>query len=130
MGRSAHERWQGKVLARLDHKVPAVRAEAARAAGELEIHEARQALLDMLEDPDPEARSASIWALSQVGGEGVREALEALYERTEDEEEAEFIDTALDNLSFTEDIQLFSLMDFSEDGELEDTDNPEDDEDQ
>ena len=125
MGRSAHERWHGQVLAKLDDKFPEVRAEAARAAGELEIHDARAVLLEMLEDPDPNAREASIWALSQIGGEGVREALEAMYERTQDEEEADYIDTALDNLSFTEDMQLFALMDIPEEEDLEDREEAE-----
>ena len=43
--------------------------------------------------------------------------LEQMYQDTDEEEEAEFIESALDNLSFTEDMQLFSLLDLEEDGE-------------
>ncbi len=113
MGRSANEEWTPKVLSMLDHTLPAVRAEAVRAAGELEISEAIQPLLDLLDDSDEAVRTAAIWSLSQIGGEGVREQLEQLQEETEDEEEADYIESALDNLTFTEDFQLFSMFDFS-----------------
>jgi HEAT repeat protein len=88
-----------------------VRAEAVRAAGELEISEAVPNLLELLDDSNEAVRSAAIWSLSQIGGEGVRERLEQLQEETEDEEEADFIESALDNLAFTEEFQLYSLFD-------------------
>jgi HEAT repeat protein len=114
MGRSGHEMWEAVVLDKLESQYPALRAEAARAAGELELKDAVETLLELLDDPDANVRSASIWSLSQIGGEGVREQLEALYEETDDEEEAEFVSDALDNLEFTEDVQLFSLLDVPE----------------
>jgi HEAT repeat protein len=113
MGRSANEEWAPQVLSMLDHTFPAVRAEAVRAAGELEINDAVQPLLDLLDDSDEAVRTAAIWSLSQIGGEGVRDILEQLQEETEDEEEADFIESALDNLTFTEDFQLFSMFDFT-----------------
>jgi HEAT repeat protein len=119
MGRSANRRWQPQVLAMLDHTDPLVRAEAATAAGELEVADASPRLLELLSDPDDDVCMASIWALSQIGGEGVREALEQLQEDTEDDEIVELIESALDNLSFTEDFDLFSLMDIPEDDESE-----------
>ena len=115
MGRSMHEGWETLVLEKLDSNLPAVRAEAARAAGELELSEAVSTLIELLDDPNDDVREACIWSLSEIGGEGVREALENLYEETEDEEEAEFIDNALDNLAFTEDTELFALFDFPDD---------------
>jgi HEAT repeat protein len=117
MGRSGHEMWEPVVLDKLNSQYPALRAEAARAAGELELKEAVETLLELLDDPDSNVRAASIWSLSQIGGEGVRERLEALYEETDDDEEAEFVSDALDNLEFTEDVQLFSLLDVPESGE-------------
>ena len=134
MGRSANERWRPLVLSELESPLVSVRAEAARAAGELEMREAVPLLLDLLNDEDVDVRAAAIWSLSQTGGPGVQEVLEALYEETEDDEEAEFIESALDNLAFTEDIQIFSLFDFGE-GEQDDADEmlfdlDEDDEDQ
>jgi HEAT repeat protein len=114
MGRSANEIWYPQVLASLDSKLPAIRQEAARAAGELEIHEARPKLLELLDDPDTETQLFSIWALSQIGGEGVREAIEDLYAVAETEEEMTFLDEALDNLAYTEEVRLLPIIDLPE----------------
>lgn len=110
MGRSANESWIPQVLAMLDHDLPAVRTEAARAAGELEASSSLARLLELLEDEDDEVRAASIWSLSQIGGQGVREVLEKMYSETSDNDEADLIQAALDNLAFTEDSGFF-LMD-------------------
>jgi HEAT repeat protein len=118
MGRSADERWEGTVLEMLDNKIPALRAEAARAAGELEISDAIPQLIDLIEDSSDEVRSAAIWSLSQIGGEGVRAALEDLLARSEADAEADFLETALDNLAFTEGLQPFSFLDYPE-GDIE-----------
>jgi HEAT repeat protein len=126
MGRSANERWKSQVLARLDDLRPVVRAEAAGAAGELELQEATKPLLKMLRDDDDDVRTAAIWSLSQIGGERVAEALEILLEKTEDEDEAELLEDALDNLAFTIDMRNFTLLDIPED-EI-DPDNDDDDE--
>jgi len=114
MGRSADKRWKTDVMAMLTNKYPSLRAEAARAAGELELPEAGLFLLDMLDDSVKDVRMAAIWALSQIGGEGVRERLESLVRNTQEEDEVDLLENALDNLSFTEDFQLFSLFDFTE----------------
>jgi HEAT repeat protein len=116
MGRSANTRWSAQVLKMLDHKRPAVRAEAASAAGELEIKAAVPRLLELLEDVDMDVRMASIWAVSQVGGEGVRSALENMLETTDTDEEADQIDNALDNLDFTEEMRDLALLEIAEDG--------------
>lgn len=125
MGRSADERWKPLVMDMLDYPIPTVRAEAVRAAGELEMFDAAPLLLDMLEDDDEDVRIAAIWSLSQIGGEEVRDALEILQEEAEDEEEADYLESALDNLSFTEEMQLYSLLDLS-DKEFGETDEEED----
>jgi HEAT repeat protein len=119
MGRSANNRWEQRVLSMLENPSPAIRAAAARAAGELELSAAREPLVEMLLDDDVEVRAAAIWSLSQIGGRGVREALEAMQEETEDEEEAAFLEDALDNLAFTEDLGLFSILDLDEAGDQE-----------
>jgi len=60
--------------------------------------------LRLLEDEDDdEVSGAAIWSLSQIGGEDVRTYLENLLDQSEDEEQTEFLEEALDNLSFTED---------------------------
>lgn len=114
MGRSIDERWTEKVVLMLEHRLPALRAEAARAAGELEIAESLPFLFELVEDSDEDVRQAAIWSLSQIGGEGVRQLLEELWEDAEDDQEIEVIENALDNLAFTEDMELFSLFDFPE----------------
>jgi HEAT repeat protein len=111
MGRSADDRWEGSVLSMLDDRQPSLRAEAARATGELEIFEATPQLIELIDDGNEEVRSAAVWSLSQIGGEGVREALESLLAKTEEDSELDFIETALDNLAFTEGQQPFSLLD-------------------
>ncbi len=111
MGRSANDRWAPMVLDMLESLHPAIRLEAARAAGELEISTSVPRLVELLNDSDDDVRLAAIWSLSQVGGEGVRELLEKMYEDTVDDTEAELLESALDNLSFTEDLQLYSILD-------------------
>jgi HEAT repeat protein len=127
MGRSADEEWKPLVMAMLENDAPDIRLEAARAAGELETTEAVPRLVELLNDPDVDVRASAIWSLSQVGGEGVRDVLEQMYEDTEDEEEAEFIESALDNLAFTEDMELFSIFDLDEDDELDEDSGDNDD---
>ncbi len=112
MGRSYDERWKPEVLTQLRAPDEDIRAEAVHAAGELELASARSLLLDMLEDEeDQEMRREVIWALSRIGGEGIRAKFEELLEIEEDDEEVEFIEEAIDTLSFTEDMGSFSLID-------------------
>ncbi len=114
MGRSGfQERWQTTVMAHLEHYDSQVRMEAVRAAGALSLPQARRPLLRMLrQEDDQDVRDAIIWALSEIGGAGVRQALEELYARLEDESEDEsFVRDALDNLDFTEDTLAFDLFD-------------------
>lgn len=115
MGRSADPRWEKIILSNLQHARPRVQSQAVRAAGELELKTARQAILELLADPgslDDDVYMAAIWSLSQIGGEKVREVLEALAENAEDDEETEFIETALENLEFTETYPGLEMFDF------------------
>ncbi len=111
MGRSASQQWKVYVQDSLDSQHPVVRAEAARAAGELEITAVQPRLVELLDDPDDQTRSACIWSLSQLGGEGVRQLLEQLLVESEDDNEREFIESAIDNLTFNEDMGLLPLFD-------------------
>jgi HEAT repeat protein len=131
MGRSANLKWGARLMKMLDHDSPDVRVVAVQALGELELKEARSRLLELLQDEDVEVRMASAWSLSQIGGEGVQAALEALYEVTEDEDDAEYIASALENLVFTDEMGDLPLLDFLDDEEGDDLfDLIEDDEDQ
>jgi HEAT repeat protein len=112
MGRSSDERWNKQVVAKLRSSNTEIRSEAIHAAGELEISTARPILLDLLEDEEDSAlRRELIWALSKIGGFGVRSRLEELLDAETDDEEIVFMEDALDNLTFTEDMGNFDLFD-------------------
>lgn len=119
MGRSADTAWVPSILEMLDHPDTEVQFEAVRALGELEAVQARSPLLAMLEEgiEDDEVRLGVIWSLSKIGGEDVKDALEQLLEETEDEDEAELIEEAMENLFFTEGFDQFNMFDFDPDAE-------------
>ena len=76
-----------------------MRAEAARACGELESKKAEPELLELLVDDVPEVRLAAIFALGRLGGKRAQAALRALTE-TEDLVESEAADLALEEMLF------------------------------
>ncbi len=130
MGRNADRpRWGDQVRAELESPEPEMRFEAARAAGELELREAGPALNDLLEDDDTQVREAAVWSLGQIGGDFARRALTDLLESTEAEEEQDFIQEALDNLAFTDEVNAFALFELGEDDDdsLLDLDDDDDD---
>ncbi len=102
MGRSADPRWSRVVLAELASREPAMRFEAAVAAGEMALRSATQPLIRMLDDPDANVREAAVLALGKIGGPSARRALQALVEG-EDERLAEAAEEALDELTFNSD---------------------------
>lgn len=113
MGRSADERWTDAVTRSLIHVDDRIRKAAVQAAGELSLQAARPILLKMLgEEEEPTILSAVIWSLSQIGGEDVRTYLENLLDQLEDDEQIAFMEEALDNLAFTEDLERFDLLAF------------------
>jgi HEAT repeat protein len=117
MGRSADKVWETEVLTQFNNPSDAIRAEAIQAAGELELASARLPMLQILED-EPENEdvwAAVVWSLSQIGGEDVRGTLEQLLEHTDDPDETDFLEEALDNLSFTEDMAIFNLLEVDPD---------------
>ncbi len=113
MGRSADPRWKNDILENISQDNPEIQAEAIRAAGQLELRNARPALLELLKEPfelDIDLRSIIIWSLSQIGGKNVRKTLERILEETDDDEEALFIDNALENLDFTESFPELDML--------------------
>ncbi len=128
MGRSADNRWDEEVTHSLVSVNDRVRQAAVEAAGLLSLQSARPILLKMLgEEEDAEILSAVIWSLSQIGGEDVRTYLENLLDVIEDDDEQiAFLEEALDNLAFTEDLDRFDLLAVDPDDELKPLD--EDDE--
>ena len=119
MGRSNDEHWSESVIRMMLSEDRNVRLEAVRAAGELSLQAARLPLLQMLdEEEDSAVLSAIIWSLSQVGGEDVRTYLENLLDKADDDDELDFIEDALANLSFTEDLAQFNLFAVDPDEDL------------
>ena len=113
MGRSADDRWSEDVLHSLVNDDDRIRRAAVQAAGELSIKSARPILLRMLtEDEEDDIASAVIWSLSQIGGDDVRTYLENLLDQSEDDEQIDFLEDALDNLAFTEDLDRFDLLSY------------------
>ena len=112
MGRSGDERWGKIVLSHLQDEDSELRFEAVRAAGELSLAVARQPLLEMLteEGLEEDTHFAAIWSLSEIGGRGVREVLEALRDSSEDEEMTEFLEEAFVNLEFTEGLDQLDFL--------------------
>lgn len=128
MGRTCNTSWVDWILDMFDHPDSLVRYEAVRAIGELEAKAAREPLFDLLEEgtEDEDIYLAAIWSLSKIGGRGVRELIETSLEETDDPEEIRFLEEALENLNFTEQVGGFDMMYFGDDTQ---DDWPEDDSD-
>jgi HEAT repeat protein len=100
MGRSMLPRWLPTIGAALANASPALRYEAARAAGEM-AEEARALLpklLPLLNDSDSEVALAAIWAFGQIGGEAARRALQQV-RKSQDEARSQAAAEALEELS-------------------------------
>ena len=113
MGRSADPRWAEPVNAELRSDQPEMRFEAARAAGELELEESLPALVVLLDDDAQAVRNAATWSLSQVGGPEAERALQGLWDEA-DGEQAEYLEEALANLAFNNDVHNLALLDLDE----------------
>lgn len=115
MRRSADDSWSEHVLSEVQNSNPAMRAEVVRAIGELEIQEGLDALLELLGDENLEVIRASIWALSELGGNEAREAISMMLEYAEDEQDIELLEDALDNLVFVDSTRDILAFDEPED---------------
>jgi hypothetical protein len=102
MGRTYDSRWNKFVLREIANPDPAVRYEAARASGELEIEEAVPHLARLAQGRDREIKEVAIWSLGEIGGSYALRVLGSLAdaaERDEDEDLLDAIDEALGNAS-------------------------------
>ena len=100
MGRSMSSRWLPTIATELASQSPALRYEAARAAGEMAGNAGALVpkLVSLLNDSDSEVALAAIWALGQVGGEGARRALQQV-RKSQDEARSQAAAEALEELS-------------------------------
>ena len=115
MGRSADPFWTDIVLDELYSDSPAMRYEAARACGEIQIKKAVPRLIQLIRDTDRAVQEMAIWALGQIGGNKARAALIRCIEEDDDRLRAAAED-ALDEAEFAS--RLVELMSTS----LEETD--------
>ena len=122
MGRSHDNYWDERVISKLLDEDPRIRFAAAEAAGELNIEAAAPIMLQMLEDEeeDDDVVMAAIWSLSQIGGEDARIYLLNLLEQTDDEDTIAFLEDAIENLDFNEELNSFDLFSLDEDELLDD----------
>jgi HEAT repeat protein len=106
MGRSAEPAWALTVLEELNSTSLAIRYEAARACGEIQIKQAVEPLIALTDSRDRDIQLAAIWSLGQIGGDRAREALDALADGS-DEGLAEAALEAVEELEFsTRDLAL------------------------
>jgi HEAT repeat protein len=102
MGRSYDNRWNALVMREITNPDPAIRYEAARASGELEIEEALPHLARLAQGRDREIKEVAIWSLGEIGGSYALRVLGTLAdaaEKDEDDELLEAIEEALGNAS-------------------------------
>jgi HEAT repeat protein len=130
MGHSNDERWQEQIIPMLLSDEPIVQLAAVKAAGELGLTAARSILIQLLldEEADDDLVAAGVWSLSQIGGEEARVYIESLLDETENENLITFLEEALDNLAFTEDLDRFDLLALDTDEYIEEELEEDDDE--
>jgi HEAT repeat protein len=107
MGRSMLERWLPAIGRELASPSPALRYEAARAAGEM-AEEARSLapkLANLGADDDGEVAGAAIWALGQIGGGAAKRALQQL-SKSSDEARSQAAADALAELDVEQGFRL------------------------
>lgn len=112
ISRSANNIWGKVVIEKLSDLDPDIQIEAIKAAGELKIESAKEQIIELMKisTPDEELHMQAIWALSKIGGKDIKELFETLVEESEDEEEADILEMAIDNLELTDGIPSIGLF--------------------
>lgn len=120
MGRSCDSRWTAIVMTELESEDVAMRTEAARASGDLQLEAAVPTLGQFLVEGSREEQYIAIWALGEIGTREAVRLLNAVIEMAEerdDDELAELAEDALDSASLArDDMLLFDMdIDFDDD---------------
>ena len=118
MGRSADIHWRSYARAELQSPSAAMRAEAARACGELEAANAVNDLLPLLTDEAQTVRLTTIFALGRIGGKEARDALRIVSDEAEPPE-AEAAGEALEEMLFYNESRAIGLFDEDEDDDTD-----------
>ncbi|MEO5951457.1 MAG: HEAT repeat domain-containing protein [Chloroflexia bacterium] len=100
MGRTMDREWSPIILHELKSTRPAMRYEAAHAAGEMTLTEALPLLVVMTEDTDLEVSLSTIWALGQIGGKPAADAL-ALAAKSDNPAIREAAQDAIQEIAFS-----------------------------
>jgi len=105
MGRSMLDRWLPTIGRELESQSPALRYEAARAAGEMgeDARALLPKLMPLLNDHDSEVALSAIWAFGQIGGDSAKRVLEQI-RKSEDETRRQAALDALEELSLGENL--------------------------
>ena len=113
ISRSANNIWDKVVVEKLTDLDPDIQIEAIKAAGELEIESAKEQIIEFMKSstPDEELHMQAIWALSKIGGNEIKELFEEMIEESEDDEKADILEMAMDNLDLANGIPSFGLFD-------------------
>lgn len=109
MGRTADDSWGPKILKELYNVDPNMRYHAVQAAGQLELQDAIDQLIELLEDPNRQVVQASIQSLGRIGGTEAREALLPLLE---DSEFIELVEEVLESIDIVTDTSSLSYDDY------------------
>jgi HEAT repeat protein len=119
IGRTADNQWEEHIMEHLEDPDHEIRLQAIHAAGGVGLSAARGPLLKLLSPKaDVEYRKEAIWALSQIGGEGVLEAFTRLQALSDDDEELNLLEEAVDTLNFINESGLYQLLEIEKDGEV------------
>jgi len=103
ISRSANEDWEKIVLEKLNDLDPEVQLEAIKAAGELEITEGKETIIEIMEHslPEEEIHLQAIWSLSMIGGNDIQNLFDKMLESSDSDKEIAMIEMALENLELT-----------------------------
>jgi HEAT repeat protein len=99
MGRSIDHQWHPIILHELNSQRPAMRYEAAHAAGEMVLEEALPNLIRLLNDQDLEVKLSAVWALGQIGSKPASDAIKRVLE-TDDPAMREAAQEAMQEITF------------------------------
>jgi len=113
MGRSADERWEKHILTSLSDPNLEIQLEAIQASGDLELSSAKPILMDWVQQKDdPDIFPHCVWALSKIGGADVRHLISELIEKSDDDDEIDLLEIALENMDFLDHDGFISLDGF------------------
>ncbi len=111
MGNSADERWLHTIIAEMESPFYTMRAEAARAAGEIGDSTAISPLADLVYDGEQDVQIAAIEALGKLNSERAKDVLTLALE---DPEMADFSDVLKQALTGDDPLAAFALDDFDD----------------